>query len=272
MSIKNFLLDKSVFVGTNESELCNFVRSHPIILPETLFYECYTSSELSNKKFLKRLYRLLKAGAYATYQLMQIIADEGKNLSPCTCIIDYSETNNLRETPFREERTIGKAEIDETKNDRSKIAQGMKKLALKIAQKLTNNPDYLKEIRSLNLNRKERFQKWIEIADKNDIHDLASKSLRKCVIEPKRFCLSTDWISWHYMRVIYAIALEYSYLKITATCPQNEFAEHDFMDIEYIIFLSKSESLLTGDAKLRELAEAAYPNKEVFKNVQDISG
>jgi hypothetical protein len=74
------------------------------------------------------------------------------------------------------------------------------------------------------------------------------------------------------MRLIYAIALEYSYLKITATCPQDELAEHDFMDIEYITFLSKSESLLTVDVKLRELAEAAFPNKEVFKNVQDISG
>jgi len=272
MTIKSFLLDKSVFVGTNEKQLCDFVSTYTVILPETLFYECYTSNELSDKGFLKRLYQLLKTGAYVSYQLMEIIRDEGENLSPCRCIINRSETNSLRVTGFREERTIGKTEIDKTKKDRSKIAHGMKKLASKIAKKLINNPDYLKEIRSLNLNRKELFQKWIEIAEKNDIHDLASESFRKYVREPKKFCLSTDWVSWHYMRLIYVIALEYSYLRMTATCPKDEFTEHDLMDIEYITFLAKCEGLLTRDAKLRKLTEVAFPNKKVYANIQDISG
>jgi hypothetical protein len=272
MTKRGFLLDKSIFIGTNERELSDFVSTRTVILPETLFYECYTSNELSDKDFLKRLYRLLKAGAYVTYQLTQIMADEGKNLSPCTCIIDYSETNSLLSTGFREERTIGKEDINNTKKDRSKMAVSIKKLASKITQRLTNNLDLMKEIRRLDLNRKDRFQRWFEKADKNGIHDLASVYLRKYVIDPTEFCLSTNWVSWHYMRLIHAIALEYSYLEITGSCPKDDYAEHDLMDIQYITFLAKSDNLLTCDNKLRELAEVAFPDKKVYPNIQDISG
>jgi len=271
MTALSFLLDKNVFIGTNEEKLCKFVGSHTVILPETLFYECYTSSELSDKKFLKRLYQLLKAGAYVTYQLMQIIRDEEKNLSLCSCIIDYSETDNLRTRGFREEKTMGKAEIDEKRKDRSKTAISIKKLASTISQKLeSDNLDCLREIRSLQMNRKGRFRKWIEIADQNDIHDLAAKSFREYVVDPKRFCLSTDWLSWHNMRLMYVFALEYSYLKITGHCPKDENAEHDLMDIEYLTFLARSDSFLTGDARLRELAEVAFPDKKVYLSIREV--
>ena len=270
MTALSFLLDKNVFIGTNEEELCNFVSTHTVILPETLFYECYTSSELSDKKFLKRLHQLLKAGAYVTYQLMQIIRDEGKNLSLYSCIIDYSETDNLRTRGFREEKAIGKAEIDEKRKDRSKRAISIKKLASTISQKLES--DCLREIRCLQMNRKERFRKWIEIADRNDIHDLAAKSF-KYVADPKKFCLSTEWLSWHYMRLLYVKALEYCYLKITCSRPKNEYegAERDLMDIEYLAYLSKCNSFLTNDARLRDLAEAVFPNRTIYSSIQEIS-
>lgn len=274
MTALSFLLDKNVFIGTNQEELCKFVGSNIVILPETLFYECYTSSELSDKKFLKRLYQLLKAGAYVTYQLMQIIRDEGKNLSLCSCIIDYSETDNLRTRGFREEKTVGKAEIDEKRKDRSKMAISIKKLASTISQKLEfDNPDCLREIRRLQMNRKERFRKWIEIADQNDIHDLAAKSFRKYVADPKKFCLSTEWLSWHNMRLLYAKALEYCYLKITCSRPKNEYeeAERDLMDIEYLAYLSKCNSFLTNDARLRGLAEVVFPNRTIYSSIREIS-
>jgi len=95
---------------------------------------------------------------------------------------------------------------------------------------------------------------------------------RKYVIDPTKFCLSTDWVSWHYMRLIYAIALEYSYLEITGSCPKDERAEHDLMDIEYLTFLARSDNLLTCDNKLQYLAEVALSNKKFFSKVQDIDG
>lgn len=273
MTAYSFLLDKSIFVGTGEEELFEFVSAHTVILPETLFYECYTSSELSGKKFLKRLYQLLKAGAYVTYQLMQIIRDEGKNLSPCSCIIDYFETDNLRTRGFREEKTVRKAEIDEKRKDRSKMAISIKKLASTISQKLeSDNPDYLKEIRRLNMRRKERFAKWLEVTDQNDIHDLAAKSFSKYVIDPKRFCLSNEWLSWHYMRLLYAKALEYCYLRMTGNRPkdENEEAERDLMDIEYLTFLAKADNLLTNDTTLLQLTEVTFPNNKVYSSIQEV--
>lgn len=272
MPAPSFLLDKSVFIGTNQEELCKFVGSNTVILPETLFYECYTSSELSDKKFLKRLYQLLKAGAYVTYQLMQIIRDEGENLSLCSCIIDYSETDNLRTRGFREEKTVSKAEIDEMKKDRSKMAISIKKLASIISQKLeSDNSDCLREIRRLQMNREERFRKWIEITDQNDIHDLAAKSFREYVVDPKKFCLSTEWLSWHYMRLLYTVAREYSYLELTGNCPNDDKAENDCMDIEYLAYLSKCNSLLTNDARLMELAGVVFPNRTIYSSIQEIS-
>jgi hypothetical protein len=270
MILCSFLLDKNIFVGANEKELCSFVAAHTVILPETLFYECYTDQKLSDKKHFNRLEQLLKAGAYATYQLMQIIADEGKNLSPCSSIVDYNWTDRLRSNLLRRENTITKEDIAERKNERSKMAISIKKLASKAHQILTN--DQLNEIRRLNMGPKERFCKWFEIADKNDIHDLATKSFCKYVTDPKRFCLSTEWLSWHDMRLMYAFALEYSYLQITGSCPKDENAEHDSMDIEYLTFLAKCDTLLTGDKKLQDLAEVAFPNKKVYSRIQEICG
>ena len=73
MATDSFLLDKSVFLATNAQELCNFAEKHTVILPETLFYECYTSPELSDSNLFKRLDEVLMAGAHVTYQLMEII-------------------------------------------------------------------------------------------------------------------------------------------------------------------------------------------------------
>lgn len=273
MTALSFLLDKNVFIGTSEEELCKFVESHTVILPETLFYECYTDVELSDKKHFKRLEHLIKAGADLSYQLMQIIRDEGQNLRSCKSIIDYSWTCKLRSNGLRKEETITKEEIANRKGDRSKMALSIKKLALNISQKLkSNNPDCLNEIRSLQMNRKERFRKWIEEADR-DVHGLAVETFCEHVTEPKRFCLSTEWLSWHYMRLLYAQALEYCYLKITCSRPKNEYeeAERDLMDIEYLAYLSKCNSFLTNDARLRDLAEVVFPNRTICSSIQEIS-
>jgi len=261
----NILLDKSVFVGTGKKELADFISAHTIILPETLFYECYTSDELSDKKFLRRLQQLLKADAYVSYQLMEIIRDEGQNLCPCTCIIDQLWTDELRKAQLK---TITNEEIDKIKNDRSRMALSLKKLASKASTVLT--PDQLEEIRRLNMAIKERFHKWIEMADRNDIHNLAAESFRKYVKDPEGFCLSMEWLSWHYMRLLYAKALEYSYLEMTGSCPSDENTERDLMDIEYLVLLVKCNALLTNDRRLQDLAEVAFPNKKIYSSIQEI--
>ncbi|GAH86070.1 unnamed protein product, partial [marine sediment metagenome] len=108
MATDRFLLDKSVFIATSAQELCSFAEKHTVILPETLFLECYTSKKPSRKNLPKVLHQLLKAGAYLSYQLEQIVEDEGKNLCPCTSIIDYLWTEKLRANLLQEEDTIAK--------------------------------------------------------------------------------------------------------------------------------------------------------------------
>ena len=271
MATHRLLLDKSVFIATSAQYLCNFAEKHTLILPETLFYECYTSKDLSNKMLLKRLHQLLKVGAYLSYQLMQIVGDEGKNLCPCTSIIDYSWTEKLRANLLREEDTIAKEQIARIKNDRSKIAMAVVKLAKRSQGLESKQPGYLKEIRSLKMDRKQRFHEWIKRVDKNDIHRLAAEFFSRHVMNPKRFCLSTEWLSWHYTRLIYAMVFEYCYLEAIGGCPMGEKAEHDFMDIAYLTFFAKADVLLMKDVNL-EVARVAFPNKKVYSSIHEING
>ena len=271
MATDRFLLDKSVFIATSAQELCSFAEKHTVILPETLFYECYTSPELSDRKLFKRLHQLLKAGTYLSYQMMQIVGDEGKNLCPCTSIIDYSWTEKLRANLLREEDTIAKDQIARIKNDRSKIAMAVVKLAKRSKGLESKQPGYLKEIRSLKMDRKQRFRKWIEIADQNNIHDLAVNSFRRYAIDPGQFSLSSEWLSWHYMRLMYAFSFEYSYLEAIGGCPMGEKAENDFMDIAYLAFFAKADVLLMKDVNL-EVARVAFPNKKVYSSIHEING
>jgi len=272
MATDRFLLDKSVFIATNAQELCNFAKKHTVILPETLFYECYTSPELSDRNLFKRLHQLLKAGVYLSYQMMQIVRDEGNNLCPCTSIICYSWTKKLRANLLREEDTIAKEQIARIKKDRSKIAMAVVKLAKRSQGLESKQLGYLNEIRSLKMDRTQRFRQWFERVDKNDIHDLAAKSFREHVIDPKRFCLSSEWLSWHYMRLMYAFSFEYSYLEAIGACPMSEKAENDFMDIGYLAFFAKADVLLMKDAKCEEVAQAAFPNKKVYSSIHEING
>jgi hypothetical protein len=272
MATDSFLVDKSVFLATNAQDLCNFAKRHTVILPETLFYECYTSPELSDRKLFKRLDEVLTAGAHVTYQLMEIIQHEGQNLCPCDSIINYSWTEKLRANLLREEDTIAKDQIARIKNDRSKIAMAVVKLSKRSQGLESKHPGYLKEIRSLKMDRTQRFRQWFERVDKNDIHDLAAKSFREHVIDPKRFCLSSEWLSWHYMRLMYAFSFEYSYLEAIGSCPMGEKAENDFMDIAYLAFFAKADVLLMKDPKCQEVAQVAFPNKKVYSSIHEING
>jgi hypothetical protein len=44
---RRIILDKNIFCGTRDEKLCQFARSHFLILPEVLIYECATTP---NKK------------------------------------------------------------------------------------------------------------------------------------------------------------------------------------------------------------------------------
>jgi len=261
-----FLLDKSIFVSVKTEKLQSFIQNNCVVLPETLFYECYSSDDLYKKKHFVKLDALIKAGAYVSYQLVHIIGvQEAKNLYPCKCIISYDCTNKLKSEGFREEKTISKEEVYKKKKDRSKVALAIKELATKIYQKNEfNYPDVIKEIKSLNMKRIERLNKWIKYIDKSDIHEKSIEIFCKYIIDSNdsnKFCLTDDWIAWHYTRLIYLMAYEYIFKKITGKMKKDENAEKDFMDIEYIAFLAKSDVLLTRDNECQDIANAMYPKK-----------
>ena len=52
---------------------------------------------------------------------------------------------------------------------------------------------------------------------------------------------------------------------------QKKHAEHDYQDMEYVLLLSRADSLLTRDKKLvKPLAKAAFPEKDVFSSLDEV--
>jgi hypothetical protein len=82
---------------------------------------------------------------------------------------------------------------------------------------------------------------------------------------------SSEWISWQYVRLLNVIVMFYQSLGAKGGFPQNERAEHDFQDMEYVLLLSRADGLLTRDKRLvKPLAKAAFPDKGVFSSLDEV--
>jgi hypothetical protein len=48
-------------------------------------------------------------------------------------------------------------------------------------------------------------------------------------------------------------------------------AQHDVLDVEYVVLLSHADGILTRDKKMvKPLARAAFPNKDVFSSPAEV--
>mgnify|MGYP000368430631 CR=1 FL=1 len=90
------------------------------------------------------------------------------------------------------------------------------------------------------------------------------------VSDANQFCTSSDWIAWHFIRLVDALTLEHYFLRETGV-PGNRQVEHDLLDMEYVLLLSRADGIITRDKKLVEpLARAAFPEKDVFSSLDDV--
>ena len=70
----------------------------------------------------------------------------------------------------------------------------------------------------------------------------------------------------------FAIILEYRFLRHhSPTGIKEDRAKRDLKDVEYACLLSRADGLLTRDKKLVEpLAKAAFPEKDVFSDIDEV--
>ena len=77
-------------------------------------------------------------------------------------------------------------------------------------------------------------------------------------------------MSWQLVRLTDAIVQNYYYLRQLGGVPGEKRAEHDYQDMEYILLLSRADGLLTKDNGCLSLAKAAFPDKDVFSDLEEV--
>ncbi len=269
---KVILLDKSVLHGTSTHKLKQFVNNHFLILPRVLYDECVMDEKDPKEILLKRFGDVVAAGGYTCKDGMYIVQREGQMLQPFPYLADHVETDSFRETVKR----LGKLPKPDSVEHIYKIHMDAAQFLLDSYDEVakTIDPEKLEDAEAkrgtLEANKLECFRFWIETIEHIDIHTLAVNAFRQFTNTPDRYCLSNDWVTWHYLKIATALAFEYTFRKGKPGKNQLTNAEHDIQDLEYVFLLSKAGALLTGDHVCSCLAKAAFPDKDVFSSLDEV--
>lgn len=271
---KQIIIDKSAFISIGIDKLCDFAQNHLLLACDTLMYECATTTEQKPRDMLQRYKRIIQAGAYYCSCSVTYIQSEGKSYCPYSWFLpDLDATEQIRTGKARLENVLDSTVPEEVFQSNCKIAQAM---FVDLSDKLkrgidSKQPEVGKEIKSLPSDRLARLQKLFGQIDTSDLHNMVVDSVLKDWIKNEtKFCLSSEWISWQFVRLNYIIVWDYYYSRQMGGMPGNRMAEHDYQDMEYALLLSRADGLLTKDKKLSELAKAAFPKKDVFSSLEEI--
>jgi len=273
MKTKKIVIDKSVFRGTSTSKLQEFVRNHFLILPDVLYYECVTSDE-EQDKLLDRFKDVVLAGGFICPSRNEIIQKEAKDLSPYRSLVNLAEILAVKKTFQENSRPFNPKKIKLAYENELKMAQSIKDLADGFIQEYASKqPGLIAEIRKSDnsrAGRPERLVKWAEFVDSQDIHNASKKILKNITRFPEKYCLSDDWVSWHFLRLILILSMESTLFRGKGDTSGIISVEHNLQDITYILLLSRAEGLLTQDNGCSCLAKAAFPEKDIFSDINQV--
>jgi len=214
------------------------------------------------------------AGAYTCPSSWHIIKKEARMLQPYGFLADLSETSRIR-SEFEKYKDVsiseGVGRIYENSIDQ---ARTLLELAESASTTITSMiPEADKDARKLEgYDKPHRFVLWLDNAQNYGVHKLAVEKAGHLTSSPDKYCLSKQWVTWHYLRLISALSFEYTFLRRgKGGNAELVRAEHDLQDIEYVLLLSRADALLTRDEKLvKPLAQAAFPDKDVFSSLDEV--
>jgi len=244
-----------------------------LILPDDLYYEC-ASADWKQKELLDRFRDVILAGGCICPRRNKIIREEGESLSPYGPLVDMQTISAVRQTFQQNSRPYNQAEIDTAYRDELEIAQRIMDLADGFNRKLASEQPILRaEMRkcdSSKAGRPERIVKWAEFVDSYDMHYVSERWFQGMTGRPDEFCLSDEWVSWHFLRLILILSFERTFLRHTGDASGPISIEHDLQDITYVLLLSRADCLLTRDDGCSSLAKAAFPKKDVFSSLDEV--
>ncbi len=272
---KQLIIDKNVFQGTSTSKLEEFVQNHFLILPEVLYYECLTTSE-NKEKLLNRFKATVLAGGYVCPHFIHIVMREANTLIPCGFLVDIEKVNEYK-SAFRKNAVLcAEEDIKKAHENQLDLAQKLVDCVNELASKTAEeDPVFVTEMRKFDTRRAEtleRFKRWAQAVDSEiDIHTEAKRLWPTITVHFEKFCISDDWFSWHFTRLLCIFLHELWLSRETGATIKKEDVEHDVQDIGYVVLLCRADALLTKDMKLvKPLAKAAFPEKDVFSNLDEV--
>jgi hypothetical protein len=266
---KWLIIDKSVFQATSTPKFEKFAQNHSLILPQVLYSECLTDRNNKKEELVQRFICLLQSGAYICPASGIILREEAKHLMPYNLLVGMKNMEHIRERLKRKGIFSTDDEIKRIDKENHDTAEEISNFAQSMSRYCTT--ELVKKIRSLQISKEERFTCWIKLIEQNNIHDIAVETLGHLTSKPDRYCLSKDWVSWHYVRLMLFLYLEHFFIRETGNPKELTNTEHDYLDIEYVLLLSKADGLLTKDEKMVEpLAKAAFPEKDVFHKLDEV--
>ena len=274
MKTKQIIIDKDAFVGINLDKLCNFAKNHLMLGCDTLFYECATTSVSKRKDMISRYKRIIKAGAYYCSCSIAYLQSEASSSNPFPWFLpDLAATEQIRTGKARLEEVIDSSTTEEIFESRCNVAR---KVFVGLSDKLKKrineeNPAVGKKIKELPSDRFERLRKLFERIDAKSLHQVCVDSIPNDWIKNRaQYCLSPEWMSWQNFRLTNATVMNYHYLHQKGGGPGDKTAEHDYQDMEYVLLLSRADALLTKDKGCSSLAQAAFPEKDVFSSLDEV--
>ena len=272
---KKIIIDKTVFQGTLAENLIEFAQSHFLILPDALLYECLTTDE-NKDRLLDRFRKVILAGGKICPSRNEIIHAEAELLSPYGDLIDSHKTFEIRET-FRNNKkpynltTVKERYSKEIEFSRY-IINSAKSFFDEVKQKNFELYETSRKVDTSKETQLGRLENQAIFFNSQDMHLASTKIFKEITNKPDRFCLSDEWISWHFLRLCFIyLSDKFLIMHNDGSSPADEKIEHDIQDLTYVMLMCRAEVLLTNDNGLECLSKAAFPDKDVFSSIKEVS-
>jgi hypothetical protein len=275
---KQIVIDKSAFIaltGAKFDILCDFSKHHLLLLPDALLYECVTAKRQKPLDLLRKYQHLATAGAYYCSMSRGFIEWEAWYCRPYPDDVrDLKRTKTMIGGSTWVNDVCNSGIADRSLHSRLGFAERMLVgLSETLGRRVHSEcPEVAREVKKLPADRSARLCKWLAGIDRLDIHAMALESIPLGWIRVRReFCLSCEWMTWQYIRLLAAVAQDYYYLRETGGIPGAEGPEHDYQDVECVLLLSRADGVITTDKRLVEpLARVAFPEKRVFSSLEEV--
>ena len=236
-------------------------------------YECATTQE-DKELMLDRCREMVLAGARVCRPLKTIVQHEAKTLAPYGHLVDPERNHEFRETFSVEPRPYNFEVFERRYKEDKAFASGILRQIDSCTDSLqTECPDVVAKVRQWDHSKKsrcDRLRAWVREVDSIDLHGAAIWLLPGITEHPQKYCLSDEWVSWQVTRVFLVWWLESNFQHQAGKEEKELKIEHDWQDLTYVALMGGVDALVTRDKFLRDLAQAAFPDKDVFSGLDEV--